>query len=57
MVLALGLPYGCYASVQEMIRYMDALNETLGVITWIVLAYTTLAARDLWDHAMRVYQA
>lgn len=57
VVLALGLPYGCYVSVQEMIRYMDALNETLGVITWIVLAYTTLAARDLWDHARHVYLA
>jgi len=57
MVLALGLPCGCYVLVQEIIWYMDYLNETLGIVTWIVLGYTTLAARDLWDHAMCVYQA
>jgi len=57
MVLALGLPCGCYAITHAMIRYTEHLNETLGVVTWIVLGYTTLAARDLWDHGMRVYQA
>lgn len=57
MVLALGLPCGCYAIVHAMIRYAEQLNEVFGVVTWIVLGYTTLAARDLWDHAMRVYQA
>ncbi len=57
VVLALGLPYGCYVLVREMIRSMDLLNEGLGIIIWIVLGYTTLAARDLWDHAMRVYHA
>ena len=57
VVLALGLPYGCYVIVRELIRSMDSLNETLGLITWIVLGATTLAARDLWDHAMDVYRA
>ncbi len=57
MVLALGLPCGCYVLVQEMIRYMDSLNEIFGILTWIVVGYTTLAARDLWDHAMGVYRA
>jgi len=57
IVLALGLPYGCFVLVHAMIRYAGNLNEILGVVTWIILGYTTLAARDLWDHAMRVYQA
>lgn len=56
-VLALGLPCGCYFIARELIRSMDSLNETLGLITWIILGYTTLAARDLWDHATRVYRA
>ena len=55
VVLALGLPLGCYVIVREMIRYMDSLHEVLGILAWIVLGYTTLAARDLWNHAMRVY--
>jgi adenosylcobinamide-phosphate synthase len=57
VVLALGLPCGCYFIVWELIRLMDSLSETLGLITWIVLGYTTLAARDLWDHATHVYRA
>ncbi len=56
-VLALGLPCGCYVLVREIIRYTENLNETFGLVTWIVLGYTTLAARDLWDHAMHVYGA
>ena len=56
-LLALGLPCGCYVIVHAIIRYAEHLNENFGVVTWIVLGYTTLAARDLWDHAMRVYQA
>lgn len=56
-LLALGLPCGCYILVREMIRYAEYLNEVFGIIAWIVLGYTTLAARDLWDHAMEVYRA
>jgi len=57
VVLALGLSCGVYIIVRELIQSMDSLNETLGLITWIVLGYTTLAARDLWGHATRVYRA
>ena len=57
IVLALGLPCACYAIVYAIIRYAEHLNETLGIVIWIVLGYTTLAARDLWDHAMCVYRA
>ncbi len=56
-VLALGLPYGCFVIVQECIWYMNNVNEALGILAWIVFGYTTLAARDLWDHAMSVHQA
>ena len=56
-VLALGVPCGCYVIVREIIRYAEHLNEAFGIVTWIVLGYTTLAARDLWDHAMCVYRA
>jgi adenosylcobinamide-phosphate synthase len=57
IVLALGLPYACFVIVHAIIRYAGHMNEILGVVTWIVLGYTTLAARDLWNHAMHVYQA
>lgn len=56
-VLALSLPYVCFVIVRECIGYMNSLNEALGVLAWIVLGYTTLAARDLWNHAMCVYRA
>ncbi len=56
-LLALGLPCGCYVVVREMIGYAEHLNEAFGMVTWILLGYTTLAARDLWDHAMCVYRA
>ncbi len=55
--LALGLPFVCFVIVRECISYMDVLNETLSFVVWIVLGYTTVAARDLWNHAMSVYQA
>ncbi len=57
VVLALGLPSGCYVLVQELIGWINSLNQGLGILAWVVLGYTTLAARDLWDHAMCVYQA
>ena len=56
VALVLALSCGCYVLVQALIRFMDFLNEVLGIIAWIVLGYTTLALRDLWDHAMRVYR-
>ena len=56
-LLALGLACGCYVIVHVITRYAEHLNETLGVVTWIALGYTTLAARDLWNHAMCAYQA
>jgi len=33
------------------------MHEMSGVLMWVVLGYTTIAGRDLSDHALRVYQA
>lgn len=57
LLLALGLPCICFVIVQGMIQYAEHLHETLGAVVWVIVGYTTLAARDLWNHAMRVYQA
>ncbi len=57
LLLALGLPAVCFFIVQTMIHYAEDLHEILGVVVWIIGGYTTLAARDLWSHAMSVYQA
>ena len=57
VILAFMLPLGCFVVVWEAIHYAEQLNMVLGIIAWIALGYTTLAARDLWDHAIRVHQA
>ncbi len=57
VVIALGLPFACFVIVHECLWYLNILNEVLGFVAWIVLGYTTLAARDLWNHAMCVYRA
>ena len=57
VVLALGLPLGCFALTHGFLEWMKHLHELLGVVTWVLLGYTTIAARDLWDHAMRVHAA
>ncbi len=57
VVLALALPLGCYVVVWAIIHFGGQLHAGLGIGAWIVLGYTTLAARDLWDHAVGVYQA
>ncbi|MDR4495593.1 MAG: adenosylcobinamide-phosphate synthase CbiB [Nitrospirales bacterium] len=56
-VLALGLPVGCFALIHGFLEWMTHLNEMLGVVAWVLVGYTTIAARDLWDHAMRVHAA
>jgi len=56
-VLAVGLPALCYAGSEWILLTLSEFNEWAGHIGWIVLGYTTLAARDLADHANRVYRA
>ncbi|NKB82498.1 MAG: cobalamin biosynthesis protein CobD [Nitrospirales bacterium] len=57
VILALGLPTLCYASAQWVIHIAGQFHDHIGSIVWILLGYTTLAARDLFDHAIRVYHA
>jgi adenosylcobinamide-phosphate synthase len=57
LVLAVGLPLGCFVITTEIVNQAQQIHHMLGVVTWVVLGYTTLAGRDLWDHALRVYQA
>ncbi len=56
-VLAVSLPSLCYVSAEWLIATTSQLNEWVGHVVWVVLGYTTLAARDLADHAHQVYHA
>ena len=57
VMLALGLPVLCYTGSQWIIDGLARSDEFVGDVAWILLGYTTLAARDLFDHAIRVYRA
>lgn len=57
MVLALGLPTLAFWATSGVIGLAGQLHVLLGDLVWVYLGYTTLAARDLWDHAMRVHLA
>ena len=54
IVLALGLPACSYAAGWLAIEFAGRAHVMLGVAVWILLAWTTLAARDLADHALAV---
>ena len=56
-MLALGLPGLCYVSAEWFIQATTQLHVWMGHVVWILLGYTTLAARDLADHAYGVYRA
>jgi adenosylcobinamide-phosphate synthase len=55
--LAAGLPLGCFLFTRWILGWAEHVHEMFGVLMWVVLGYTTLAGRDLWDHAWRVYRA
>lgn len=55
--LAVGLPLGSFFVTQGILEWADLVHEQFGMVIWVVLGSTTLAGRDLWDHAMRVYRA
>lgn len=55
--LAVGLPLCCFLVTQWILWWADRMHEVFGVLMWVVLGYTTIAGRDLSDHAWRVYQA
>src|SRR5438093_8043663 len=54
IMLALGLPAVSYAAGWLAIEFAGRAHVMLGVAVWILLAWTTLAARDLADHALAV---
>jgi len=57
VILAIGLPVGCFWMVQLCLEAAENIHAMLGGVLWILFGFTTLAARDLWDHAMCVYRA
>lgn len=57
IVLALGLPALAYGAGWLAIELGGRAHAALGAVVWVVLAWTTLAARDLSDHALAVQQA
>lgn len=57
VVLALGLPALVYAVGWGTIELAGRLHWVLGRVVEVVLAFTTLAARDLIDHARSVLRA
>lgn len=52
--LALGLPLCVYGVGLATLEAADSLSGWLGTAVSILLASTTLAGRDLWDHAQAV---
>ncbi len=55
--LAVGLPLGCFLLTQWLIGWAEQMHELAGGMMWVVLGFTTIAGRDLWDHAWQVYRA
>ena len=54
--LAVGLPLGAFVVTQGILEWAELVNEQFGMVIWVVLGSTTLAGRDLWDHAIRVHR-
>lgn len=57
IALAVGLPVVCYGLAWLAIEWSSRLHEVIGQGVEVVLAVTSLAARDLADHARAVRQA
>jgi adenosylcobinamide-phosphate synthase len=55
--LAVGLPLGAFFVTQGILEWAELVHEKFGMVIWVALGSTTLASRDLWDHAMRVHRA
>src|SRR5438093_13520105 len=54
IALALGLPTITYIAGWLTIELAGRTHVMLGAVSWVLLAWTTLAARDLSDHALTV---
>lgn len=54
LCLAIGLPVAVYCIGSFVIEQAASVSAVMGQAAGIGLAYTTLAGRDLWDHARTV---
>lgn len=57
MLLAVALPSGAYATGALFIWLGNSIDPLWGTATTVLLAWTTLAARDLIDHVLAVQRA
>ncbi len=57
VVLAFMLPLLCFVVVQKIVDWVETINPHWGAVVWVVLGFTTLATRDLFEHARRVFLA
>lgn len=57
VLLAAALPIGAYGAGALLIWFGDSIGPLWGSVVTVLLAWTTLAARDLIDHVLSVQQA
>lgn len=57
ILLAIVLPAGAYAAGAMLIWFGSAIDPLWGSVATVLLAWTTLAARDLLDHVISVQRA
>jgi adenosylcobinamide-phosphate synthase len=56
-LLAVGLPAGAYIAGSLLIWFGNSIDSFCGNVVTVLLAWTTLAARDLIDHVVSVQRA
>lgn len=57
VMLAVGVPATAFFATWGVLVLAGEVHPFLEVVVWIILAWTTLAARDLADHALSVQRA
>lgn len=57
LLLAVVLPAGAYGAGALLIQFAGSINLLWGSLVTVLLAWTTLAARDLFDHVLSVQAA
>jgi adenosylcobinamide-phosphate synthase len=57
VLLAAALPTGAYAAGAVLIWLGGSIDPLVGTVVTVLLAWTTLAARDLMDHVLSVQRA
>lgn len=54
VLMAVLIPAGSFVATSGLLDAARAWDPVAGQVVWVMLAWTTLAARDLADHALRV---